>query len=173
MKFGLGFRKKLTGAELAVRIIQIAALLASLFTAILPGYLGLMKGGNLFSALFELGISACPRVGALAVSWAYRLTSSEVVLHFALLAFALGFGLAMGALLNGGPKTALISRAVFAVLLAADIIVRFLPLKMNSAFPPVYNAIGAAVTVGCLALTVLDIVFARRTECGEAAASEA
>lgn len=162
MKFGLGFRKKLTGAELAVRIIQGAAILASLFTAVLPGYLGLMKGGNILSAAFELGVSSLPRVWALALSWAYRLTSSEIVLHFALLVLALAFGLAMGALLKAKPKTALVTRAVFAALLAGDIVVRIIPLKINSVFPRAFSVIGAAVCVCCLVLTLLDIIASRR-----------
>lgn len=162
MKFGLGERKKLSGAELAVRIIQVSSVIPALLTFLLPGYLRLMTGRNLFSVLFEVGVNAMPRAESYALSWLYRLTSSEIVLHFAMLAFALAFGLVMGALLRGKPKKAFAVRVVFALLILADIVVRLLPLKLNSAFGSFYWVLGLVVSVACLVLTVLDLIFSRR-----------
>ncbi len=157
MKFGIGIRKALSGAGLYVMIFQIASLLPAVYIVIASGYMGIFAKTGVFSVLFDLGASAIPRWEALCVSLLYRLTSSEVAVHFALLGGALAFGFAAAALLRGEYRTARVSRIVFAALICADLILRLLPFHFNIAFGWPAAAVGVAVRLFCLALLLLDL----------------
>ena len=65
MKFGIDIRGKLTGADLAVRIVQIAAALPMLYFVILSGWLSLLTQDTPLTYLFSLGVCAVPRAVAL------------------------------------------------------------------------------------------------------------
>lgn len=157
MKFGIGIRKALSGAGLYVMILQAASLLPALYIVVASGYMGLFAKNSVLSVLFDLGASAIPRWEALCVSLLYRLTSSEVAVHFALLGGALVFGFVSGALLNGKYRTARGARIVFAALICADLVLRLLPLHFNIAFGWPAAAVGFAVRLCCLALLLLDL----------------
>ena len=117
IRFGLYERGALTGADIAVRVMQICAVAASIFTFITPGYLSLFTKRGVLSTLFELGISSMSRAFTVGLSYVYRLTGSEPAMHFALLGGALVFGLVMNALLRGKPKAGIAARVVFALLI--------------------------------------------------------
>lgn len=161
MKFGVNIRGKLTGAELAVRVFQIASLLPLAYMLLASGYPYLFTRYGLFSVLFDLGLASLPRVEAFGLSALYRLTSSELAVYFVLLGFALAFGLLMNALLKGGEKKPRVSRAVWAALIALDLVSRLVPLPFAE-LPLYARILGFAVRLACLALILLDLRAAKR-----------
>ncbi|MBR4636137.1 MAG: hypothetical protein IKO51_07220 [Clostridia bacterium] len=170
MKFGINPIRKLTGAELSVRILQIAAILPAVYMFMVSGYHSLVTRQNLFSVLFNVGICTLPKLETLGLSALYRLALSEVALCFTALGFALVFGLVAKPLLRGDHKRAVISRIVFAVLVFADLIIRLLPLKMNTVFGIVPEVIGFMIRLGCLVMIILDLVADKREQKKEAEA---
>ena len=54
------------------------------------------------------------------------------------------------------------ARLAFALCVAVDLILRLLPLSINSAFPVACSIIGFAVRLGCLALILLDLRAAKQ-----------
>ena len=79
MKFGIDIRGRLTGADLAVRIVQIAAALPMLYFVILSGWLALLTQDTPLTYLFSLGVCSVPRAVALGLSALYRQTSSPSI----------------------------------------------------------------------------------------------
>ncbi len=154
MKFGFENRKHRTGADLCVRILQIASLLPALYMLVVPGYPGIVTHRSVLSVLFDLGFSALPRLETLALSLLYRRTGSEIMMFFVLLIAALAFGLLSRRLLERFPRA---TRLVFAVLICVDFILRLLPLRVNTAFGLPCAAVGFAAQLGCLALIALDL----------------
>lgn len=159
MKFGFENRKHLTGADLAVRVMQIAALLPAPYLLAAPGYPSMLTRHSFLSTLFKLGLSVLPRPETLGLSLLYRLTFSELAVFFAPLIFALILGLASKRLFQRFPRAA---RLAFALCVAVDLILRLLPLSINSAFPAACGIIGFAVRLGCLALILLDLRAAKQ-----------
>ena len=166
MKFGLNPRKRLTGAELAVRVQQVCALLPVLYLFAASGFPAILSIRSPLSVLFDLGISALPRAESLGLSLLYRLSRSEVWVNFALLGFALVLGLAAGALLRGAPRRARLARWAMLVWIGADLLLRLLPLGCNRAFGLPAALVGFAVQALCLALTALDLRADRRGDKG-------
>lgn len=162
MKFGVGIRKKLTGAELSVRVLQLSSLLPCLYVLAASGYRGMFAQRGVFSFLFDLGISLLPRWEALALSALYRLTSGEILFYFAMLALALIWGLASRPLL--GERHGVAGRKLYAALIAADLLVRLIPLPFNLTFGRPMAAVGFAVRLVCLVLVVLDLLAHRRAQ---------
>lgn len=160
MKFGVGIRKKLTGAELSVRIYQAASLLPCLYVLSASGYRGIFAQRGLFSLLFDLGISTLPRWESLTLSTLYRLSSSELAVYFTALALALIWGMASRRLL--GEKTGVTVRWVYAGLILLDLVLRLLPLRFNGVFGLPMAAAGFMVRLICLALVLLDLRAHRR-----------
>lgn len=156
MKFGVNVRNKLTGAGLYVRSMQVSALLPALYIFVASGYPGLLRSANVLSFLFGLGCSILPRGEMLAVSALYRATGSELWVYFVLLIFALAFGILADALLRsrtaGRP-----ARLVFAALVAADLLLRLIPLRFNLAFGWPGAVLGFLGRAACLALILLDL----------------
>lgn len=159
MKFGLNDRKYLTGGGLYVRILQIAALLPVLYVVVAPSYPPILTQRSALSVLFDLGFSALPRWEMLGLSALYRVTASEIAVCFALLIPALAFGLAAKKLPEKHARTA---RLVCAALVAADLVLRLLPLKFNTAFGLPCAAAGFALRLGCLLLLLLDLRAAKK-----------
>ena len=153
--------KRLSGAHIYVDIFQLASLLPLVYILISAGSYTIFTREGFTSALFDLGINALPRVWILALSLLYRLTLNEVLVSFALAAGALVYGIVMKRALRreGGAKAL---RCVLAVLIAADIAVRLLPLRVNTVFAPGYRWAGLAVRLICLALVAADLIAARR-----------
>jgi hypothetical protein len=156
MKFGVAVRNKLTGAGLYVRAMQVSALLPALYIFVASGYPALLRSANVLTFLFGLGCSLLPRGETLAVSSLYRATGSELWVYFALVCFALAFGLLADALLRsrtaGRP-----ARLAFAALVAADLLLRLVPLRFNLAFGWPCAVLGFLGRGVCLALILLDL----------------
>ncbi len=157
MKFGIGIRKRLSGAELYVIVYQISCVLPALYILIASGYMALFAKKGLFTVLFDLGMASVPRWEALALSLMYRLTSHESAVQLVLLGAALAFGLFAAKLLRGKYAAARNSRIVFACLIAADLVLRLLPFHFNIAFGFIAAAFGFLVRAACLVLIILDL----------------
>ena len=161
MRFGVDRKNRLTGADLAVRVFQIASLLPVLYVLVACVYPAVFTTRNVLSFLFDAGVSALPRWEALALSRLYRATAGEVLVCFVLLAAALAFGLAAGKLLKGARRGRVV-RVVLAVLIALDLILRVLPTSFRFAFGVPAAVIGFVVRLGCLAMILLDLRADRR-----------
>ena len=161
VKFGVGLRKSLSGAELALRFGQVCSMLCALYLLAVSTYRPAMLHPGPLAALFELSAAALPRWWLLVLALLYRVSGSEVLLSFAILVPALAFGLAAGRLL-GEKRTALPARKVYAALLLADLLLRLLPFRFNLAFGIPFAGAGLLLRLGCLALLLLDLRAARK-----------
>lgn len=155
MKFGIDIRGKLTGADLAVRIVQIAAALPMLYFVILSGWLSLLTQDTPLTYLFSLGICAIPRAVALGLSALYRHTGGEVLFSLLLAAAALFYGVVMNRLLHSERGKTV--RVILAALIAIDLILRLLPLGFTKAFGLPCEIIAFALRAVCLVLILLDL----------------
>ena len=155
VRFGIGLRNCLTGAELSVRIRQICAMLPVPYLFLGSGITALLVRRGVFSWLFELGFSCLPRLEELLISWLYRISHSEVLVNFLLLGIALALGFVAGAFLKG--KTARAARLVMIIWIAADLVLRLLPFAFNRAFGLPAAIIGFAVQLICLVFMLLDL----------------
>ena len=152
IRFGVGVRNGLSGAELAVRVTQAASMVCALFLLAVSSYRGAMLHEGPAALLFELGASLLPRWWLLLLALLYRISGSEVALAFALLVF----GLAAGRLLREKGSAAA-ARRVFALLIGLDLISRLIPLRFNLAFGLPFAILGFLLRLGCLALVWLDL----------------
>ena len=155
MKFGIDIRGRLTGADLAVRIVPIAAALPMLYFVILSGWLALLTQDTPLTYLFSLGVCAIPRAVAIGLSVLYRHTGGEVLFSMLLVAAALVYGVVMNRLLHS--DRARMVRIVLAALIAADLIVRLLPLGFTQAFGLPCEIITFALRVVSLVFVILDL----------------
>jgi len=163
MKFGLGFRKKLTGAELSIRLFQIVSLLPVLYILVASGYMALFTQKGVPEFLCSLGFSAIPRAEALGLSYLYSVTSGETAVCFCLLISALIVGVAANRLLKAKEKTAFTARVAYAALIGADLLIRLVPLSFNGAFGFWAAGCGFALRLICLALVTADLVFYKKS----------
>ena len=157
MKFGINIRKKITGAELSVRVFQILSVLPVLYIVVSSAYMALLTTKGVLGALFEYGLAALPRSLAFGLSVIYRKTGHEALLVAVLLAAALLMGYGGGALLRAKRPTARVVRWVYAALIAADLILRLLPLQMNRVFSLPAAIVGFVLRLACIALILLDL----------------
>lgn len=155
MKFGIDVRGKLTGADLAVRIVQIAAALPMLYFVILSGWLALLTQDTPLTYLFSLGVCAVPRAVALGLSALYRQTGGEALFSMLLVAAALFYGVLMNRLLHS--ERGRTTRVVLAVLIAIDLILRLLPFGFTKAFGLPCEIIAFALCAVSLVLVILDL----------------
>ena len=137
MSFGFD-RKKLTGATLALRILELSSMLLPLYVMVAVGYPRLLTVESVFSFLCRLGASLIPRVWLLGLGWLYKLTAKDN-------------------LLRARAETARRARIGLAAFLALEIVLHLLPLRLNGVFGTSANLIAAAVLALCLALTLLDL----------------
>ena len=121
VEFGIDIRRKLTGADLYVRIFQICSLLPLPYIFLATAHPAILNSRNLFSALFDIGMSSLPRLEAYALSCLYRLTSSEVAVYFVVLAFALALGFISARVLRGNPEASIRFHKAAEVLIALDL----------------------------------------------------
>ena len=161
MRFGIDQRNRLTGADLYVRIFQIASLLPVLYVLVACVYPAVYTTRNVLSFLFGAGMSALPRWEALALSWFYRVTASEVLVCLTLLAAALVFGLVAGRLLKGARRGRTV-RVVLAVLIVLDLILLVLPPFFRFPFGVPAAVTGFVIRLGCFALILGDLLAQRR-----------
>ena len=155
MKFGIDVRGKLTGADLAVRIVQIAAALPMLYLVIVSGWIALVTQQTAVTYLFSLGVCAIPRGVALGLSALYRHGGGEVLFSMLLAAAALLYGVVMNRLLHS--ERGRITRVVLAVLIAIDLIARLLPLGFPQAFGLPCEIAAFAIRAVSLVLVILDL----------------
>ena len=155
MKFGIDIRGRLTGADLAVRIVQIAAGLPMLYLIILSGMPSLLTQKTPVTYLFCLGVCAVPRAVALGLSVLYRHTGGEVLFSMLLVAGALAFGVVMNRLLHS--ERGRTTRVVLAVLIGIDLILRLLPLGFTQAFGLPCEILAFALCAVSLILVLLDL----------------
>ena len=158
MKFSSSERKRLTGATLSLRVLEFSAILMPLYVLGVAGYPGLLTQNGLFSFLFRLGAMLRPRVWLLGLGWLYKLTSSEVLLCFAVLIPALFAALAADTLMRRTLPTARRARIGFAAYLALELVLRLLPLQVNRAFGAAATVAAGIVLAICLLLTLLDLL---------------
>ncbi len=164
MKFAVKKQKQLSGAKLYVYIFQISSLLPLVYIFAVSGYAGLITKKSISGIIFDSGMCLIPRLEALGLSYLYRISESEIAVYFALLLFALIFGIICNKLLNGKYKTAKIIRYVFMALILADLVIRAMPFGFNSAFELPFEAAGFALRLACLALVVLDLTADKKSE---------
>lgn len=157
VEFGIDIRRKLTGADLYVRILQICSLLPLPYIFLAKSHPPILSTRNLFSVLFDTGVCTLPRVEAFALSWLYRQTLSEVAVYFVILAITLALGIIAGRILRGDPEASIRFHKVIAVLIALDLVIRVIPIKANIAFGIPFAAIGLAVRAICLYLVICDL----------------
>lgn len=156
LRFGVGVRASLSGAELALRCGQVISLVCALWLLAASAYRPMMLRLGAAAVVFDLSASALPRWWLLLLALFYRLSGSEVALAFVLLTAALAFGLAAGRLLRN-KRTALRARKIYAALLLADLAFRLLPFRFNLPFGLPFAAAGFLLRLGCLALILLDL----------------
>lgn len=155
MKFGIGDRKHLSGADLAVCVTQIAAALPLIYLLVASGWYALLGEKTAVSLLFDFGVSVIPRALALALSRLYRLTGSEVLFSLLLTALALVYGIAMKSLLRGAHGRTV--RIVLAALIALDLIARLITPRFAAAFGLPVMIAAFLIRAACLALVILDL----------------
>lgn len=156
-RFGIDDRRHYTGAEIYVRIFQIVSLFPLPYIFAATAHPNILTSRNILSILFDVGISAVPRAEAIAFSRRYYYSLSEEEIYFALLAIALVLGIVAGRVLTDGQKKGIIARRVFAVLIAADLVIRLIPVKANIAMGLSAEVIGFIVRAACLYLVVMDL----------------
>ncbi len=160
IRFGLNSRKQLTGADLYVRIMQIAAVAPAVYILIASGYLYVFAVDGPLSFMFDMGISILPRWAVLILSAVYRKTLSEVLVCFMLTVSALVLGLIMKRLLEeheGQSKLQRNIRYVLIGLIAADLILRLIPFGFSDQFGTGISVAGAIIRIACLCLLIMDL----------------
>ncbi len=157
VEFGIDIRRKLTGADLYVRIFQICSLLPLPYIFLATAHPDILGTRNLFSALFDIGISSLPRLEAYALSCLYRLTLSEVAVYFAVLAIALALGFISGRVLRGNPEASIRFHKAAEVFITLDLAIRIIPVKANIAFGIPAAAFGIVIRAACLYLVIRDL----------------
>ena len=157
IRFGIDVRRAMTGADLYVKVLQISSILPLLYIFTATGYMAIMGSRNVLSVLFDLGMCAIPRVEALALSYLYRLTSSEIFVYFALLAIALAVGVATDKILRGAPDASVKAHRIVAALIGFDLVLRLIPLSFNMTVGLPAEAAGWIVRAVCLALVIRDL----------------
>ncbi|MBO5995558.1 MAG: hypothetical protein J6Q41_08600 [Firmicutes bacterium] len=157
IKFGIDVRRKLTGADIYVKTMQLACILVLPYVFLATSYQVVLTNKNVFSVLFDLGLSTIPRWAALGLSFVYRLTSSEIWFFFVMMALALIFGIICNRILHGERTKAIKSRKVFMILIVIDLVLRLIPLSFNVAFGLPTAILGFVIRLACLALIYMDL----------------
>ncbi|MBQ9563102.1 MAG: hypothetical protein IJU99_06595 [Lachnospiraceae bacterium] len=160
--------KKLSGTEIYVLIYQVASLLPLTYIFTATGSLAVFTKEGVLSRMFDLGVCCQPRVLMLLLSWVYRATRSEMAVYFYFPVAALVWGLLAKYLLyEGGSREGRLAKpakTVILVLIAADLLLRLLPLRVNRIYGTGYQIAGFAVRLLCLVLIARDLGAFRRKE---------
>ena len=162
VEWGIEWRKCVSGTQLAVWAFQVASLLPLAFLLAIVGYPAIVTTDNVLTAAFKLGMMAIPRIATIGLAHLYRITGSELAIHFALATGALAVGLVLGRLLQGSENVRIRLRQALAVLIAADIAMSLPPLPFNSVYGPGFAVAGIAVKLACLAFVILDLRAAKQ-----------
>ena len=160
MRFGLTGKR--TGAHVYALAFRISSLLPLPYIFVLAGYAGLAARRGVLSFLFELGCAVLPRWETLLLSALYGKTGNELLVYFVPLVFALALGLVLNRLLRAGEKTAKAVRIVLCALIAAELVLRACSPRFSAVFGVGVSVAGFVFRLGCLALPVLDLIFAKK-----------
>lgn len=155
-------RYTLTGA--AVGAIQIFALMPLPFILLCTGYQAFYAHVTPFSFLFRLGMALISRAELFAVSLIYRSTLSETALFFGVALSALAFGVAAKLVVSRSEKASNVFSYVLAVWLAADLVIRALPVHINGAFGAGYDVAAFIIRAALLCVVVFDILKRKKTK---------
>ena len=155
--FGIDIRKKLNGSDLYVKTFQLASILPVFYLFMASGYMGIFSKRTVFSVLFDLGVSVIPRAEALALSYVYRSTDSELIMVFIMMVLALILGLLSGKIFRENEKRGIIARKLFIVIIAIDLVIRLLPFKFNLVLGWPAVIIGFLIRAGSIALLLMDL----------------
>ena len=157
LNYGLDVRRGLSGAALYVKIFQLISILPLPYIFIATVYMGITGSTNVFSVLFDIGMAASPRAEVMLLSYIYRITGSECLVYFALPVIALILGLIADRVLTGDVRRSLAVHKIAAVLIAADLILRLIPIHANIAFGLPAAISGFLIRAACLFLVIRDI----------------
>lgn len=157
IEFGIDIRRKLTGADLYVRIFQICSLLPLPYIFVATAHPAILGTKNVLSMLFDLGLCMIPRAEAFGLSYLYRLTYSEVAVYFVMPIAALALGIAAERCLRGDRTTSVNFHKAVAVLICLDLVIRIVPVRANLAFGIPAAIAGFAVRAICLYLVIRDL----------------
>ena len=157
IQFGIDSRKKLTGADLYVKIFQLASMFPVLYVFMTSGYISIFSKTSVFSVLFDLGISVLPRLEVLPLSYLYRATSNEITVIFVMLFAGLILGLLAGKLFREDFKRGIRARKAFMALIGIDLIARLVPMRYNLAFGWPMAIIGFIIRLACGVFLYLDL----------------
>lgn len=157
VEFGIDIRRKLTGADIYVRIFQICSLLPLPYIFVATAHPAIVSTRNLLSILFDFGMCLVPRAEAFGLSYLYRLTSSEVAVYFVLPIMALALGIAADRMLRGNPAASVRFHKAAAALIILDLAIRIIPVKANFAFGIPAAILGLMVRAACLYLVIRDL----------------
>ncbi len=137
--------------------VRIAALAVVPFAVIGSGYMILFTNVNFFSVLAAFGLSALPKIETMLLSLLYNLTKSEMLVLLIILAVAFFFGLTVKKL-SENEKAKKITTLALTAIVAADVVIRCLPLEFNFVFGVAAYIFGLVFRVGCLALLIAELV---------------
>ena len=157
VEFGIDIRNKLTGADLYVRIFQISALLPLPYIFVATAHHAIFSTRDPLAVLFDIGICSLPRAEAYALSYIYRLTSSEIVVYFIMPLIALALGVTAERNLRGNSERSVRLHKALAACICLDLAIRIVPVRANYAFGIVPAIIGFAIRAFCLYLIVRDL----------------
>ena len=157
VEFGIDIRRKLTGADLYVRIFQICSLLPLPYIFVATAHPAILGTKNVLSVLFDLGLCMIPRAEAFGLSYLYRLTYSEVAVYYVMPAAALALGIAAGRILRGNPEASVNFHKALEVLICLDLVIRIVPVRANLAFGIPAAIAGFAVRAIYLYLVIRDL----------------
>lgn len=157
IEFGINKRRKLTGADLYVRIFQICSLLPLPYIFVATAHPAILGTGNPLSILFDLGMCMIPRAEAFGLSYIYRITYSETAVYFVLPVLALVLGVIADRMLRGDLKASENFHKTLAVLICLDLVIRIVPVRANLAFGIPAAIAGFAVRAACLYLVIRDL----------------
>ncbi|MBQ7715197.1 MAG: hypothetical protein IJT70_04930 [Clostridia bacterium] len=138
-------------------LFQFISLLPLPFIMLSTSSHSIYDGKGILGVLCSLGISSLPRAEALGISYVYRLVLSELAVYFLLLIIAVIFGFVMKKLISSSDRCARITLTIVACLIFTDILIRFLPVRFNTLFGPVYWAVSILIRAAFLILVLTDL----------------
>ncbi len=150
-------RWKLTGADSAILIFQVVSLLPLLYILVITGDNSVLLRKGIMHTVFNLGINGLPRLEVLGVACIYRLLHNEIIVFYAILLTAFIVGLVMKRKLPGKGPTARRTRWFLIIWVACDLVLRLVPIRLNTAYALPYRIFGFVVQAVILALLVWDL----------------
>ena len=147
-------RNKHTGRELYLYAFQIVSLLPLIYMILFTDMFSIITAKNVFGFLFDLGLVCLPKIELWILSFIYHRTLNEVYPYFIMPFIALFLGLKIRRRFSekDGNKVNLI----LVILISADLVLRLLPMAVNSAFPVYMQIIGFVFRLTLLILILKD-----------------